>query len=304
MALLLGACQEAGAAGADAPSGSFSQSSPAAPSIPVTKPTETPTPEPKPSPDAATPTQSPTTTLTPSPTVKACLDDGGRVENHTLRTDLSPWPWEFRVYTPPCYDEDRDAHYPLLILIHGSTYNDDQWDRLGADETADELIAAGDAPPFLILMPRDRRWVDPPEDPFGEAVADRILPWVDENYRTIPAREYRAVGGLSRGAAWAVHLGLSRWEQFGAIGGHSLPVFWSDTPKIRRWLGEIPPEALPRIYLDIGDRDYLIESAVWFEGVLNEMNIPHEWHQFAGRHEEAYWMRHLEEYIRWYTDPW
>lgn len=153
-------------------------------------------------------------------------------------------------------------------------------------------------------MPRDRVWREPAEDPFGRALVEHVLPWVDEHYRTIPGRQHRAVGGLSRGAAWAVHLGLSRWELFGAIGAHSLPVFWSDTPHVRAWLAAIPPDALPRIYLDIGENDYLIESALWFAGVLNELDIPHEWHLFPGRHEEAYWQAHLERYLRWYTLEW
>jgi enterochelin esterase-like enzyme len=230
--------------------------------------------------------------------------EGGRIERHTLSTDTSPWPWEFRIYLPPCYDQEPDRRYPVLTLIHGSTFNDDQWDRLGADETADRLTAAGEIEPLIILMPRDRRWVEPTEDPFGETVVDNLLPWLEENYRTRTDREGRAIGGLSRGAAWAVHLGLSRWELFGAIGGHSLPVFWTDTPKIRGWLQDIPTDQLPRIYLDIGENDYLIESATWFENVLNDLNIPHEWYIFPGRHEESYWESHLEAYLRWYSLPW
>jgi enterochelin esterase-like enzyme len=226
------------------------------------------------------------------------------MEIQQLYTDLSPWPWEFRVYVPPCYDQQNERRYPTLILIHGSTFNDDQWDRLGADEVADTLIAAGELPPFLIVMPRDRVWVEPAEDPFGEAIVNHILPWVDATYRTVPERHQRAIGGLSRGGAWATHLGLSQWEHFGAIGAHSLPVFRTDTGKVRGWLEEIPVEDLPRIYLDIGENDYLIESATWFENLLNDMDIPHEWYLFPGRHEEAYWATHVEGYLRWYAAEW
>jgi enterochelin esterase-like enzyme len=153
-------------------------------------------------------------------------------------------------------------------------------------------------------MPRDRVWREPDQDPFGQALITEIIPWVDEHYRTLNDREYRALGGLSRGAAWAVHLGISQWEHFGAIGAHSLPVFWYDTPRLRRWLDEIPPSDLPRIYLDIGERDYLIESAIWFENLLTEMDVPHEWYLYSGRHEEGYWQSHMETYLRWYTQDW
>jgi enterochelin esterase-like enzyme len=226
------------------------------------------------------------------------------VTQHTLRTTTAPLPWEFRVYTPPCYNEHPEARYPLLILIHGSTYTDSQWDDLGADETADTLIASGEIPPFILLMPRDRVWSEPHEDPFGEALVHDILPWVEAAYRTRAGRENRAIGGLSRGASWAVHLGFKYWEQFGAIGGHSLPVFLTDPPRLSAWLDAIPPDSLPRIYIDIGDKDYLLENAVAFETMLTGRNIPHEWHLFTGRHEDAYWRAHLEEYLRWYAAGW
>ena len=225
----------------------------------------------------------------------------GRLKTHLLR-----FPLEFRVYLPPCYAQHTEQRYPVLYLIHGQSYTDDQWDRLGADETADALIAAGEAPPFLIVMPRDRVWSQPTEDAFGQAVIEELLPWIDAHYRTMPAREYRAVGGLSRGASWAIHLGLSAWGSFGAIGAHSLPVFWTDLPHIRKWLDAIPPDSLPRIYLDAGDKErpQILRSARWFEELLTEKKIPHEWHLYPGYHEETYWQVHLEEYLRWYTHAW
>jgi enterochelin esterase-like enzyme len=223
-----------------------------------------------------------------------------------LRTDLLPLPLEFRVYTPPCYAELADQRYPVLYLIHGQSFNDDQWDRLGIDETADRLITAGVIAPLIIVMPRDRNWSQPTEDAFGQAIAEVLLPWVDEAYRTIPERDYRAVGGLSRGAGWALHLGFSRWESFGAIGMHSLPVFWTDLPYIRTWLDAIPPEAFPRIYIDAPEKDrpQIAKSTAWFEELLTEQSIPHEWHLFTGYHDEAYWGAHVEDYLRWYTQEW
>lgn len=194
--------------------------------------------------------------------------------------------------------------YPLLVLIHGSTYNDDQWDRLGADETADLLIRENRLAPFLILMPRDRVWSEPEDDPFDEALVQEILPWVETSYRAGGRREDRAIGGLSRGASWAVHIGLSQWQIFGAIGAHSLPMFIDDPNRIQSWLDDIPVESLPRLFLDIGEKDYLLEKALWFESLLTERNIPHEWYLYPGRHEESYWQSHLEQYLLWYAAGW
>jgi enterochelin esterase-like enzyme len=229
-----------------------------------------------------------------------------RREDGSLSSELLKLPMEYTVFLPPCYDELREQRFPVLYMIHGQNYNHDQWDRLGADERAAALIAGREIPPFILVLPRDRSWAQPAEDNFGKVLADALVPQVDADYRTLAERKYRAVGGLSRGAGWAVHLGLSRWELFGAIGGHSLPVFWSDTAHVRRWLADIPVDELPRIYLDIGEKDRpsILESALWFENLLTEKDIPHEWHLFPGYHEEAYWQAHVDDYLRWYTSAW
>lgn len=213
---------------------------------------------------------------------------------------------EYGVYLPPCYDEQPERHYPVLYMIHGQSYNHDQWDRLGADETMYDLVSKGDISPLIIVMPRDRSWGPPAEDMFGAVLADELIPFIDSHYRTLDDRAHRAIGGLSRGAGWAVHLGISRWELFGALGGHSLPVFWSDTPHIRTWLAAIPPDEYPRIFLDIGEKDrpQILNSAKWFENLLTEREIPHEWYLYPGYHEEAYWQAHLDQYLRWYAEDW
>ena len=87
---------------------------------------------------------------------------------------------------------------------------------------------------------------------------------------------------------------------------HSLALFWSDVSYIKLWLDEIPPEEMPRFYIDAGlnDRPDILNSSRWFESQLNQRDIPHEWHLFAGYHDEAYWSSHLEQYLRWYAAEW
>lgn len=248
------------------------------------------------------PTGSPTSLPTGTPL--PCWSQSGVDLEGSLRADLLPLPLDYRIHLPPCYEQQPERYYPVLYLIHGKNYNNDQWDRLGASQTADRLIARGQAPPFIIVMPRDRSWSSPIEDKFGQVVVDTLIPWVDSHYRTLPNRQFRAIGGLSRGAAWAVHLGFSHWQLFGTVGAHSLPVFWEDTGEIRGWLRAIPARLLPRIYMDTGDQDYLIRSTLWFEGVLTKEGIPHEWHLNTGYHNEDYWKAHLEQYLLWYVEDW
>jgi enterochelin esterase-like enzyme len=264
-------------------------------------PTATPTAIP------ATQTPSPTATLMPptetmTATPLACLSQPGRIEQGSLETTKPPQ--EFIIYLPPCYDERPEQRYPVLYLLHGQTYTDDQWVRLGAVQVADRLFLSGEAQPFIIVFPDDRYWNLQSGPGFGKRLVEALIPHIDEQYRTIADRDHRAIGGLSRGAGWAFHLGLQRWDLFGVLGLHSLAVFSDDRPFIADLLEPIPPEYWPRIFLDMGDNDQELGFNMQFEGLLTKMGIPHEWHLYPGAHDEPYWSAHVEEYLRWYAQCW
>ncbi len=254
-----------------------------------------------------TPTQ-PTLPAGPAAQPPVCSgSQAARVEKGQLASSLLPDPLLFRVFLPPCYTRQPHQNYPVLYLFHGQFSNDDQWERLGVDEVAARLVISGELPAFIIVMPFDRGIISEPDtDKFGDAVARDLVPYIDHTYRTLPDRAFRAVGGLSRGAGWALHLGLQSWQLFGAIGLHSPAIFWVDTPFIPRWLDAIPAGSLPRISIDLGDRDApeITASAQWFEDLLTQRNILHEWYLFHGYHEETYWQSHLEIYLRWYGADW
>ena len=215
-------------------------------------------------------------------------------------------PLEYRIYLPPCYGDLKNQRYPVLYLIHGHGFKDDQWDRIGADEAANRLISSGEIPPFLIVMPYDLSTSQPTQSHFAQALIEELIPHIDAQYRTIPKREYRAVGGLSRGGGWAIHLGLRNWQEFGALGAHSPAVFHTDADRMESLLEDIPVGKMPKIFIDIGDRDLaeIMLPTLDFEMLLNRIGIPHEWHLFNGYHSEDYWRTHLDKYLRWYTKGW
>lgn len=249
---------------------------------------------------------SPTALPTPTPTPLACLSGGGEVFDDAIVSESLPHELEFRVYLPPCYDAQQSRRYPVLYLIHGQTFDHSQWDRLGATQVADEMISQRGSEPFIIVMPRDLVWVQPSKDFFGVAFINDLIPYIDATYRTLDDRDYRVIGGLSRGASWALHLGIDNWEMFSAVGMHSLPIFWEDAPKVPEWLDEIPPDQYPRIYLDVAtyDEDAIEESTAWFVEQLKQRAIPFEWHLYVGFHEEGYWTENIENYMRFYTRGW
>jgi enterochelin esterase-like enzyme len=230
-----------------------------------------------------------------------CLQAGGRVEIQRIETDLIPKPLDVRLYLPPCYDPNAAQAYPLLILLHGQSYSDSQWVDLGAAVTADRLIADGLIPPLLIAMPHEEYDLQEPlESYFDEALIDVLIPWMETHYHAAASRACRALGGISRGAAWAVHVGYRNSPSFAWIGAHSLPPFPSDQYRAPYWSENIPADQLPALYLDIGDTDTYRSAAEEFHQVLLQYDIPHEWHLNQGGHEDSYWQAHLEEYLRWY----
>ncbi len=240
------------------------------------------------------------------PTPLACWKTGGRTEEQQLETDWMDDPLEYIVYLPPCYDELPDRYFPSLYLFHGQTYSNEHWIDLGVIEIADRLIARGELAPFLMIFPYDRNhYKPPPENSFGKAVFFDLIPSIDRIYRTFPEREYRAIGGISRGGNWAIHIGLPHPGFFSAIGAHSTPIFSTDTNKdISEWLAAIPFDELPRLFVDTGENDRWFGFTLAFEELLNDEGIPHEWYLYPGFHEDKYWQSHLEQYIRWYALPW
>lgn len=271
---------------------------PAAPTQVALPPMQSATP-------AATASPQPIPTVTLLPTVTAtlpvCEETIGKVKQQQFESAALGEPFTFTVYTPPCYQFNGQGDYPVLYMLHGQTSTDAQWVDLGLTDAADRLIASGELPPFLIVMPFEKDNLQHPfTTGFEEALPDELLPWIDANYATCPERQCRFIGGLSRGGSWALRFGLSRWELFSAIGGHSIPVFTGDPGHLPQWVAEIEPGKLPRIWIDIGESDPYRQPAEELDELLTKMKIAHEWRLRPGNHNDEYWNSHVEEYLRWY----
>ncbi len=195
-------------------------------------------------------------------------------------------------------------HYPVLYLLHGQTYTQDQWVRLGVPTITDQLIHSGELPPFIIVFPDDRFWNLEAGAGFGDRFILDVIPYVDIHYQTFADRDHRSLGGLSRGGGWAIQLGLENPELFGALGLHSPGIFKGNAPYIEKIIQNIPEESRPRLWLDVGDADSELLSINVFEEILTRNDYIHRFHLYAGAHTEEYWSKHVEEYLRWYAQAW
>ncbi|VTR92875.1 Esterase OS=Rhodopirellula europaea 6C GN=RE6C_01434 PE=4 SV=1: Esterase: Esterase [Gemmata massiliana] len=142
------------------------------------------------------------------------------------------------VYTPPDYDKDTRKRYPVLYLQHGAGEDETGWGSQGrAGLILDNLIAAGKAKPFIVVMdngggigprpggpPAKVVPGDPPPRPkfdfssFAKIVTEELIPYIDSNYRTLADQPNRAMAGLSMGAMQTKQITLTNLDKFSHIG--------------------------------------------------------------------------------------
>jgi len=231
-----------------------------------------------------------------------CLTQPGRLETGVV-TSTDPQQ-EYTIYLPPCYDQLTDQHYPVLYLLHGQTYSMDQWIRLGVPQVVDEMFFSGESVPFIVVFPNDDKWNLIAGTFFGERLINALIPHIDATYRTLPDRDHRALGGLSRGGGWTAEVGFANPQLFVSLGMHSPAVFNGEGIRVAKTLRAIPQENRPRLWVDVGDRDRELMSILEFAAELELADYPHEYHFYVGDHSELYWSAHVQEYLAWYAAPW
>jgi enterochelin esterase-like enzyme len=244
----------------------------------------------------------PTNTATPE---RVCTELHGKIVPGQINSDLLDDPLNIEVYLPPCYDASGAISYPMLILMHGMNNNESQWLRMDVNGVADSLILSKQVVPFIIVLPReDDTYAYVGDSSFPDAIVNVLIPWMDSHYATCTDRICRAIGGLSRGSGWALRLGLTNWELFGSIGAHSISPFYGDANRLPDWINQIPADSLPRLYMDIGKDDMVLQEGMDIDSILTSVKYEHEWIISEGGHNEDYWHSHLKDYLLWYAEPW
>jgi enterochelin esterase-like enzyme len=229
---------------------------------------------------------------------EGCQETAGRMIQAELVDPELPRSVPYRIYMPPCAAEAH-GQLPTLYLLHGLARTDAQWDEIGADEVAQDLVAADRAPAFLIVMPWQRLGLE-----YEQTIVDHLIPHIESEYGASPDQEFRSIGGISRGAGWALRIGLQHPEFFTAIGLHSPAVLVPDIFMLPDWIETIPTEAMPEIWIDIGDRDPLRFSLPELTDLFDEADVPYVFRSYPGEHIETYWADHIEDYLRWYVSGW
>lgn len=139
------------------------------------------------------------------------------------------------VLLPTDYDADADKRYPVVYLFHGGGDEVDfrQWHSMTAKDGDRSMVLDETAGTEAIyVMPdiskgcwgMDARhelpWLRRNWETFH---LDQLVPWIDDNLRTLGTAEGRAVLGYSMGGFAAVHHMAKRPELFAAVSSYSAP---------------------------------------------------------------------------------
>lgn len=240
------------------------------------------------------------TTPSPLPSEAFCKKTGV-IKNVEIPSPTLGEKLRMRIYLPPCYQKEKEGGYPLLVLLHGQNGQDDQWINLGLTKAADSLILSNEIPAIVMVFPWERLYLlDWRESHFGEALTEDLMAYILAEYNINPARDQHAIGGISRGASWAVQVGMESPQLFGVIGGHSFPSFGGEIRKLPVWIEQFDPLGEPALYFDIGKYDRYKRYCDPFMEALTQQGVEHQYIINEGAHNNEYWQEHIIDYLTWY----
>lgn len=260
--------------------------------------------------------------------------------SHTFDSAALGGPMKYSVYLPPGYATEPQQHYPVVYLLHGVGDNELTWPRRGqVAATLDRLIAEGELPPMIAVMPdlktswlADSKALGGPGD-YATATGVDLLQHIDATYRTRANRSGRAIAGNSMGGFGALKLAFTHPDRYAAVAGLSSALWLRleddstlnerqekifqgsfgtpfDAARFRRQSPIARINALKdlqqplAIYLTAGDDDVFraYNSTTELYGLLRNAEIKAELRIEDGAHTWDYWARALPGVLRFFAD--
>jgi putative tributyrin esterase len=215
--------------------------------------------------------------------------------------------------------ESSSEPFPVLYLLHGLSDDHTIWTRRTSLERYVEGL------PLIVVMPDGGRgfYTDAEKGfAYETALIRDLISFIDRTFRTRAEGAGRCIGGLSMGGYGALKLGLKHPDLFCSAVSHSgaLNFGLSDRidqqPEFVRILGDpstrrrhslyalaesVDRSLLPALRVDCGTEDGLIEDNREFHTLLTNLSLPHEYEEFSGGHNWAYWDVHVQEAIRFHA---
>jgi len=238
----------------------------------------------------------------------------GAVAEVTYYSDVLGRFRRMHVYTPPGY-ESGEGTFPVFYLLHGSTDSDDSWSTVGrANVILDNLIAAREAAPMLVVMPDGHVTRAGVSNTSGGSYEDEfaqdIRPYIEANYRVYTDRAHRAIAGLSMGGGQTLNISFENLADYGYIGVFSSGIFgmgrggrggqaegpsWEerhaatlDDPALK--------QGLEVVWFATGVDDGLIETSRETVAMLRRHDFDVMWKETEGAHWWRNWRNYLHEF--------
>ena len=216
--------------------------------------------------------------------------------------------------------EKGKGPFAVLYLLHGLSDNHTAWAR----QTGLERFCYDES--LIVVMPdAGRSWYCNDPRPGGLAYEDHIIrdvvEFVDKTFSTIRSRWGRAIAGLSMGGYGAIMLGLRHPDLFSAISSHSGALGFAHEDRIRgdrhevnEYARAVSPDGEYSLWnlatraanspnplairFDCGSNDELLSANHDFHEHLEKLGIPHQYDEFRGGHNWAYWTNHIYKTLR------
>jgi len=251
----------------------------------------------------------------------------GVIVTRTLESRTLGRAWSYNVYLPTGYEESA-SRYPVLYLLHGNAQSFESWAERGDIlATADALIAGGEIPAAIIVMPdAGTSWYVDRKEPMETAILRELIPDVQTQFRTIPARDGRVIAGLSMGGYGSLRFVLRYPDMFAAaallspaiydpeppenssarrVGVFGSPDFdatvWQALGHPALWDGYLAKNLPVPMYIVSGDDDeYFVEaSAMQFYELLRRHGQPAELRIVDGGHTWDVWRTTVGDAMRY-----
>ncbi|NDI34048.1 alpha/beta hydrolase-fold protein, partial [Chengkuizengella sediminis] len=219
---------------------------------------------------------------------------------------------KMQIYLPKSYIS-TNKRYPVVYMNDGQSVFADTVESIGwkVDETLKVLIEKGFVEEMIVVgvcnSAKDRAkeyipYVDSSQNTdgsqaraYGEFLINKIIPYIDEKYRTIPTSENRAIIGASLGAIHALWSAYNYPETFSMVGALS-PSFWVGDRAIYEDITNKPKPEI-KIWFDMGNVE---ESyAAHFVDVLEKQGFTYGKDMFyyleeGALHNELAWEKRVE----------
>ena len=225
----------------------------------------------------------------------------GQIRQVWYESDTLGMQRRMHVYTPPDYDE-TDRSYPVFYLLHGGGDEDSGWSTIGrAGFILDNLIAAGDARPMIVVMPNGSLPQSNRSD-FEREFMNDIVPAVEDRFRAETGPSNRAIAGLSMGGGHTTQVFGLNPDEFAYVsiwsaGFSSAEEYESAYADFFAQADRIN-EDVEHVSIVVGTDDFLYPGSVTLSETLARHGIEHEFIETGGGHTWLNWRQYLHDFAQ------